>query len=455
MDARTDRLSGGTHSQSRAIALVVALMTLATFGACSRPAPPPAPAPKVTVAQPVAREVTEWDEYTARFEAIDSVEIRARVNGYLQAVLFQDGAIVKKGDLLMLIDPRPYEATLRSAEADLALAKSRLELARKNRERAGELIRSHAISQEEADIRESNFQQAEATIEQANAAVEATKLDGEFTEIVAPISGRIGRRLVTPGNLINGGAGAQSTLLTTIVSLDPIYAYFDADERAYLKYTHLAQTGERPSSREHRNPVQVGIGDEEGFPRQGQMDFVDNQIDPSTGTVVARAELPNPDLTLSPGLFARLRLIGSGKFPAVLIPDEAITTDQSKKFIYVVDPDNRAQYRQISTGVVIDGLRVIRDGLTTDDWVITSGVQRAKPGQPVDPQRTKIPDEKPAEASAAPAPDALASGATPATTAPAAKASAAKSSTPPANAPSPASLPSPAASAAHAQSGGR
>ncbi|HXC51403.1 MAG TPA: efflux RND transporter periplasmic adaptor subunit [Candidatus Limnocylindrales bacterium] len=384
--------------------LSIDLLLIAAMSACSRPAPPPPPAPKVTIAQPIAREVTEWDDYTARLEATDSVEVRARVSGYLQAVLFHDGAIVKKGDLLMLIDPRPYEATLRSAEADLALAKSRLDIAAKNRARANELIRSHAISQEDADIRESNLHQAEANVEQAEAAVDAAKLDVEFTEITAPIGGRIGRRLVTQGNLISGGNGAQSTLLATIVSLDPIYAYFDADERAYLKYTHLAQTGERPSSREHRNPVWVGIGDEEGFPREGSMDFVDNQLDPSTGTMVARAELPNPDLRLAPGLFARLRLIGSGKFQAVQIPDEAIVSDQSQKFVWVVDNENRAQYRKIQAGVLIDGLRVVRDGLSTDDWVITSGIQRVKSGQPVDPERQKIePAPSPAAAAAPPA----------------------------------------------------
>lgn len=376
--------------------------------ACGRPPATAPEPPQVDVTQPIAREVTEWDEYTARLEAVESVEVRPRVSGYLQSIHFQDGATVKKGDLLFLIDPRPYEAALRHAEADLAVANSRLALARKNLARAVDLIRSHAISQEESDIRESTVRQAEASIQEAQAAVDAAKLDVEFTHVTAPIGGRIGRKLVTEGNLINGGVGTKSTLLTTIVSLDPIYAYFEADERSYLKYVHLALTGERPSSREHRNPVWIELGDEDGFPREGAMDFVDNQLDRGTGTMVGRAVLPNPDLTLTPGLFARLRLAGSGKYHAVLIPDEAVGTDQAKKFVFVVDSESKAEYRTVTTGPLLDGLRVIREGLTPDDWVIVGGTQRARPGLKVDPQRHAIAQPTPAQSGAAAtrAPDA-------------------------------------------------
>jgi RND family efflux transporter MFP subunit len=360
--------------------VAVATFVLAACGA--QPAAPPAP--KVKVTQPVVRETMEWDEFTARLDAVDSVEVRPRVSGYLQAVHFQDGSLVKKGDLLFTIDPRPYEAVLRRAQAEVALATTRLALAQKNAARAGNLLASHAISQEEADVRESNRRQAEASLEEAQAAADAARLDVEFTRVSAPVSGRVGRKLVTEGNLINGGVGAQSTLLTTIVSLDPIYAYFEADEGSVLKYSRLARTGQRPSSREHRNPVRVGLADEEGFPHEGVMDFVDNQVDRGTGTVVARALLPNPDLSLLPGLFARLQLPGSGQYRAVLIPDEAVGTDQSQKFVYVIDAEGKVQYRTVKIGPMIDGLRVVREGLAPEDRVVVAGVQRVRPGILVD-----------------------------------------------------------------------
>ena len=382
---------GASPAWRAACAIAVAI----GLAACNQPAATPAPPPKVTVVQPVAREVTEWDEYTARFDAIESVEVRPRVSGYLQSIYFQDGAIVHKGDCLFLIDPRPYDAALRHAEADLALAKARLVLAQKNLARGADLIRSHAISQEEADMRQSLVHQAEASVDEAQAAVDTAKLDVEFTRVTGPVSGRIGRHLVSEGNLITGGVGTQGTLLTTIVSLDPIYVYFEVDEQSYLKYSRLARTGQRPSSRDFHNPVWVGLSDEEGFPRQGEMDFVDNQIDRGTGTIVARAVLPNPDLTLAPGLFARLRLPGSGAYRAILIPDRAVGTDQAQKFVFVVGADNTVESRTVQIGPLIDGLRVVREGLTPDDWVIVSGTQRARNGLTVEPERQTVPENTP------------------------------------------------------------
>ena len=367
---------------------LAAALVLSSCGPRPAPAPPP---PKVKVVQAVAREITEWDEYTARLDAIDSVEVRPRVSGYLQSIHFQDGAIVHKGDLLFLIDPRPYEAALRRAEADVDLAESRLALARKNFARAADLLASHAISQEESDIRASNLRQAEASVEEAQAAVDAARLDVEFTRVSAPVAGRVGRKLVTEGNLINGGVGTQGTLLTTIVSLDPIYAYFEADEGALLKYSRLARTGQRPSSRDYKNPVHVALADEEGFPHEGVMDFVDNQVDRGTGTIVGRALLPNPDLSLIPGLFARLRLPGSGEYRAILVPDEAIGSDQSQKFVFVVDGESKAEYRAVKIGPLVDGLRVVREGVTPDEWVVVAGLQRIRPGIKVDAQRETIP----------------------------------------------------------------
>src|SRR5216117_3179228 len=376
-------------------ASLAAALVLSSCGPRPAPAPPP---PKVKVVQAVAREITEWDEYTARLDAIHSVEVRPRVSGYLQSIHFQDGTIVHKGDLLFLIDPRPYEAALHRAEADAQLATSKLELARKNFARAADLLASHAISQEESDIRQSNLRQAEASLEEAQAAVDAARLDVEFTRVSAPVSGRVGRKLVTEGNLINGGVGTQGTLLTTIVSLDPIYAYFEADEGALLKYSRLARTGQRPSSRDYKNPVHVALADEEGFPHEGVMDFVDNQVDRGTGTIVGRALLPNADLSLIPGLFARLRLPGSGRYRAILLPDEAIGSDQSQKFVFVVDGDSKAQYRTVKIGPLVDGLRVVREGVMPEDWVVVAGLQRVRPGLNVDAQRETIPSAESGEA---------------------------------------------------------
>ena len=401
------------------------LLLAAVAASCRQAAPPPPPKPKVVVSHPLDHEVEEWDEYTARLEAVDFVEVRARVSGYLQSIHFKDGAFVQKGDLLFEIDPRPYEAILHRAEGEVAVAKARLQLARTKLERAQKLVGREAISQEEADTRAAEARQAEAALEGAAAAVDAAKLDVEFTSIRAPISGRAGRKLVTEGNLITGGASSQSTLLTTIVSLDPIYVYFEADERAFLKYQRLAQTGERPSSRDVRNPVRIGLADEEGFPHEGWMDFVDNQLDPGTGTMIGRAVLPNPYYTLTPGLFARLRLPGRPRYRALLVPDEAIVSDQSRKVVYVIDDQGVAHDRVVSLGSMYGGLRIVQDGLATGDRIVVSGVQRVRPGIAV--ETTERPPAEPrgavdAEdvargaapaADAAPAPQPTGGGSTP------------------------------------------
>ncbi len=364
-------------------------MTLVAV-ACGRQQPQEPPPPKVTVAHPVERELTDWDEYTARLEAVDSVEVRPRVSGYLQSVHFREGSLVKKGDLLFQIDPRPYVAQLGRAQGDLELAKSRVNLAQKNLARAEYLVKSQAISKEEAETRAAAVRQAEAGVATAQAAVEAARLDVEFTRITAPVSGRASRKLVTEGNLINGGVGTQGTLLTTIVSLDPLYVYFEANERDYLKYVRLAKAGARPSSRDFKNPVFVGTADEQGFPHEGYMDFVDNQIDRGTGTIQGRAIVPNPDGLLAPGLFVRLRLIGSGRYRGLLIPDDAVLSDQAEKFVWVVDDENRVRYRPVEIGTLHDGLRVVTEGLEPADRVITAGVQRARPDIVVDPEEKAI-----------------------------------------------------------------
>jgi RND family efflux transporter MFP subunit len=305
-------------------------------------------------------------------------------------VHFTDGAIVKKGALLFVIDPRPYQAELNRAKAQLEQAIARFERTQKDFARAQQLVKSRAMSQEEVDTRAADQREAQEAVQAARAAVEAARLNVEFTQVKAPISGRISRHLVTEGNLINGGT-AESTLLTRIVSLDPLYGYFDVDERTFLKYTRLWRNGTRPGSREVNIPVDLGLADETGFPHRGHLDFIDNRLDPNTGTMTGRAVIPNPDLTLTPGLFARIRLPGSSRYEALLLPDEAIGTDQTQRFAFVVNDQNTVEYRQVTLGPMIDGLRVVRDGIKPEEWVIVNGVQRVRTGAKVDPQQQVIP----------------------------------------------------------------
>jgi len=296
--------------------------------------------------------------------------------------------------LLFVIDPRPYQAELERAKADLGLATARLERTGKDLARAQMLVRSRAVSEEEVDTKISDQRQAQESVQAARAMVNAAQLNVEFTQVRAPISGRISRNFVSVGNLINGGT-TQSTLLTTIVSLDPIYCYFEADERAYLKGMRQSRNGDRTNGRAGKQPVYVGLADEEAFPHQGYIDFVDNRLDQNTGTITGRAVLPNPDLLLVPGLFARVRIPAGGKYKALMLPPEALGSDLSQQFVFVVDNQNLAQYRKVAMGPIIDGLRVIRDGLQPDDWVIVKGVQRAKTGAKVDPIKQDSADAQP------------------------------------------------------------
>ena len=360
------------------------LLLLMTACPQQQPAAPPPPPPKVTVSQPVSREVVEWEEYTGRLEAVESVEVRARVNGYLQSIHFKNGTTVKQGDLLFVIDPRPYQAELERARAELGLANARLERTGKDVARAQMLVRARAVSEEEVDTRVSEQRQAQESVQAARATVNAAQLNVEFTQVRAPISGRISRNLVSVGNLVNGGT-TQSTVLTTIVSLDPIYCYFEADERSYLKGMRQVRNGDQTNGRASKQPVYVGLADEENFPHQGSIDFVDNRLDQNTGTITARAVLPNPTLFLVPGLFARLRIPAGSKYKALMVPPEALGSDLSQQFVFVVDAQKLVQYRQVTPGPLIDGWRVIRDGLQPEDWVIVKGVQRARAGAQVDP----------------------------------------------------------------------
>lgn len=372
-------------------------LLLSLLAGCGQPTAEPAgpPPPAVAVSRPIQREVVEWEEYTGRLDAVETVEVRARVGGYLEKVNFKDGSLVKKGDLLFVIDPRPYKAALGRAQGELARAQARRNLAKNDLARAQRLFEKRVISEEELDTRDKNLRESIAAVQSAQSAVDEAKLNLEFTEVRAPISGRISRELVTEGNLVNDGTGT-ATLLTTIVSSDPIYVYFEVDEQAYLRQGARRRTGERGTLQEAVNPVFVGLADEEGFPHEGRLDFLDNRFDPAVGTIRARAVVDNPDGMLTPGLFARVKLPSSGKFPAVLLDDKAVLTDQDRKYVYVLDADNRAQRRDVKLGRMFDGLRIVTEGLGTDDAVVVHGVQKIFfPGMPVSPQFIKMGDPPP------------------------------------------------------------
>lgn len=346
------------------------------------------PPVKVKIAQPLQKEVLEWDEYTGRIEAMETVEVRARIDGYLDKVNFKAGDKVKKGDLLFVIDPRPYRAELNRAEGELERARSRLELAKNDLQRAERLRRSKAISEEEYDARSKGQREAVAAVRAAEAAAQTARLNLEFTEIRAPISGRIGRELVTQGNLVSGGGGG--TLLTIIVSVDPVYVYVDADERAVLKYRRLAEAGKRTSARETRITAKLALIDESDFPHEGYIDYIDPRMDPSTGTLRARAVFSNPNEFLSPGFFARLRVPGSAPYQGLLVPDRAVGTDQGQKFVWVAKDDGSVEYRRIVPGTVTGQMRVISEGLQPDDWVVIEGVHKLSPGTRIEAERIPL-----------------------------------------------------------------
>src|SRR5258706_319544 len=377
------------HAQLSAMAV---LATGSLLTGCGKHPSTTAPAPVVSVIQPVARDVVEWDEYIGRLESPETVEIRARVSGYLDKVHFKEGKEVKKGDLLFTIDRRPYQADFDHAEADHQRAESQADLAKSDAERAKNLIATKAISAEDFDTKTKTYTSALAAVKSARAAMDSARLNLEFTEIRAPIDGRISSALVTEGNLVSGGvSGAGASLLTTLVSLDPLYCYGSADERAILKYIRLSKEGKRVSARDQEIPAEMGLADETGFPHMGHMDFVDNRVDPNTGTLRARGVFTNSDHSLSPGFFARLRIPGSGKYPALLIPDRALGSDQSQKFVYVVNAEKKVEFRPVKIGPVIDGLRVVKEGLKAGEQVIVEGLMRVRPGVTVDP---KLPEAK-------------------------------------------------------------
>ena len=369
--------------------LSIALLSIAALTLAGGNEPPPAPQLQaVTVAPVLEREINEWDEFTGRLEAKDAVEIRPRVSGYITRVAFDEGKEVRKGEVLFEIDPRPYQAELARAEAELERARSAAALAASDVQRAGKLVAAQAISREEYDSRTSAEAQGGATVRAAEAAVRTARLNLDWTRVRAPISGRVSSAMVTPGNLVEAGPPA-ATLLTTVVSLDPMYVYFDSDEQTYLRYANRARSN-GSNWREARLPVYLGLADEEGFPHEGRLDFVDNQVDPNTGTIRTRAVFSNRSRALTPGLFARVKLVGTQKTKALLVRDAAIGTDQDRKFVLVVGPGDTLAYRPVVPGRLSDGLRIVTAGLEAGDRVVVNGLMRVRPGMKVAPTLTTM-----------------------------------------------------------------
>lgn len=359
---------------------VIAMLLASCDNSAAQNAAPQAPA--VSAADVVVKSISQWDSFNGRIEAVESVQLRPRVSGYIEKVNYTDGQEVKKGEVLFTIDDRTYRAALEQAQATLARAKTQASLARSEASRTDKLINSNVVSREEWEQRRSAATQAQADIQAAQAAVDAAQLNLDFTKVTAPIDGRASRALITSGNLVT--AGDSASVLTTVVSQKTVYVYFDVDESTYLHYQHLARSGQGAASNHLALPVEIGLVGEDGYPHQGKVDFLDNQLTPSTGTIRMRALLDNSQRQFIPGLFARVRLPGSAEFQATLIDDKAVLTDQDRKYVYIVDKEGKAQRRDIKPGRLAAGLRIVQQGLNPGDKVIVEGLQKVfMPGMPV------------------------------------------------------------------------
>jgi RND family efflux transporter MFP subunit len=380
-----------TSRQRFAAALLLLAPALAACGQGQQQgaAPPP---PTVTVAKPIERGIVDNDEYVGRFIAVDSVEVRARVSGYLENVHFRDGQMVKQGDLLFTIDKRPFQNAVAQARGALAQAKANLAFTETDLDRAKQLVRDKTITEQAFDQRTQAFRTAQASVASNEAAVRQAELDLEFTDLRAPVAGRIGDRRVSPGNLVAGGTVATTTLLATIVSLDPIRFEFTMDEASYLRYERFSGSGKEVTGREGGVMVQLKLLDEKDFDHRGYMDFVDNVIDKSSGTIRGRAVFSNPNGVLTPGMFGRIRVPGSPVYQALLVPDAAIGTEQTKKFVLVVDAQNKVSAKYVTLGSLHDdNLRVIKDGIMAGDRIVVNGLMRTRAGQTVTPQEQGTP----------------------------------------------------------------
>jgi RND family efflux transporter MFP subunit len=385
-------------------AVPLALATLVASCGERQPQGGPPP-PAVTVAKPIKRTVFDFDEYVGRFAAINSVEVRARVSGYLEGLHFKDGQMVKQGDLLFTIDKRPFQNTLDQARANLVQAQSNLAYTESDYTRGQQLVRDKTITDQTFEQRAQAFRNAKASVSNNEAAVRQAELDMEFTELRAPVNGRIGDRRVSPGNLVTGGTGGNTTMLATIVSTDPIYFEFTFDEASYLRYERLANKGEDVASRNASVPIALKLIDENGFDHKGRMDFVDNVIDRSTGTIRGRAVFENSNGVFTPGMFARVRVPGSAPYEGLLVPDAAIGTEQARRFVVVIDEQDTARIKYVTLGqLTADNLRVIKDGIGPDDRVVVSGLMQARPGQKVRPEEQGAKPAGPASAGGPPPP---------------------------------------------------
>lgn len=362
--------------------LPVLFLAAGVSAGCTRvqTADAPPPAPQVTAAAAVAREITEWDEFTGRLEPVQSVGVRPRVSGLISKVTFEEGSLVRQGQLLFQLDDRPYLAQVERRRAELAQATSARERAASEMRRADRLAADNAMSLEERERRAGAATEAGAQVDAAAAALRAAELDLEFTRVVSPIDGRVSRALVTRGNLVSGGQG-EATLLTTVVSVDPIYASFAADEQTFLRYGDRVRQHGKGGSRDL--PIQMALADEEAFPHAGTLQFLDNQLDPLTGTITGRAIFRNADRRLTPGLFVRLRLPGTASYPGVLVEDRAVGTDLDRRFVLVVGGDQTVESRTVTLGPIVDGLRVVQKGLRAGELVVVNGLQRVRPGAKV------------------------------------------------------------------------
>jgi RND family efflux transporter MFP subunit len=360
----------------------------AVFGltGCGRSAPQTKQAPAaVTVAPVEKKEIVERDEFTGRIEPVESVEVRPRVSGYIQEVKFQSGQLVKKGDVLFQIDPRWHQAAFDQRQAEFDQAKVRLGYSLREAERTPQLLTNNAISVEESDARQSRYQEAKSFLLAAQAALESARLDLEYTQVRAPIDGRVSRALLTEGNYVSGVAGA-ATVLTTLVSVDPVYVYADMDENSLLRFNALAQAKKLESDGDGKIPVELQLADEKDFPHRGYIESFDNRLNSDTGSILLRAVFPNADSRIVPGLFARIRVPLSERHSALLVQERAIGTDQAQKFVLTLTPTNTVAYRQVQLGPVVDGRRVVRSGLEGTEEIVVNGLQRVRPGMPVSPQ---------------------------------------------------------------------
>lgn len=369
-------------------------VTLLLLAGCGRhTAPQSSPAPSVTVAPVERREVVEWDEFTGRTVPVETVEIRPRVSGYIQEVRFQPGQLVKKGDVLFVIDPRWHKAEFDRVNAEFERTKVRLQNAEREAARTGQLLSNKAISTEEGEARQARSDEAKAATLAAQATCDSARLDLEYTEVRAPIDGRVSRELVSLGNFVSGIAG-NATLLTTIVSVDPIYVYADVDENSLLKFNALARADKVASNGDGKIPVELQLADEESFPHHGYVESFDNRLDPQTGSILLRAVFPNSEGRIVPGLFARIRVPGSEKYPALLVEERGVGTDQGQKFVLTLTETNTVAYRPVQLGPTIEGKRIVRAGLEAGEKIVVNGLQRVRPGMPVLPQ-SEVVDRNP------------------------------------------------------------